>query len=400
MALTGRVRLQFTSTYHLQGKVHGPVMVPYIPLELVDLIASFALALGDDTGPSARYWRSRLAGSLSLVCRAWHRLGQGYLWRHLKLYDGQPSLDSLTNRERLLGTVQELILVSIDGSREMRRSVALCGRECRRLRKVILIGSGAWSAWASIGVSATVSRTVVDISFVRILHDRDWASALGKILSSSCMTPRATRFTLNLESAPLGGAFPALGASAVWPAVTDVVIHAQDSHTVGVVQPLLQAVPGLFLLDRLTSLDLKVADNLTAILSLLHHTTSLSHLSLGIDKRDMSRFARQLSPILAAMTSLETLALRYHTGTTRVGGLRALPPSLLVDLPFTLRTVDLDLGVTGPTLDAVQAFLAQRVDEALEQWTTSATAATHVRAGHEEHAPVVWVKVGREWVQQ
>ncbi|GAA5925962.1 hypothetical protein JCM3775_005163 [Rhodotorula graminis] len=314
-------------------------MVPYIPLELVDLVASFALTLDDDSDSEARRRRSKLAANLSLVCRAWRALGQDHLSRTLELYDGQPDLDSLLGRPHLLTNVRELVVISVAGEPEMIQSVARCRDECRRLRKL----------------------------------------------------------ALKLDPAGYGGRFPDFAAPAPWSAVKDLVIGFRCIWT----WIPLQAILSLFPLDRLSSLDIKVPNDPAELLPLLQNTTSLSHLSLGLDKRDLMTFARELSPVLAAMTSLETFSLRYHMDSTRVGGLRAFPPSLLDALPLSLRIVDIDLGVTGATLGAVQAFLAQRVDEALERWTTTATP---VRAEHEEQASVVCVKVGsmgeRRWVLQ
>ncbi|GAA5828321.1 hypothetical protein JCM3770_000472, partial [Rhodotorula araucariae] len=96
-------------------------MVPYIPLELVDLVASFALA-DEDKSEEAQRTCMRLAASIALVCKAWYPIGRKHLcqltslellWRggremivrivrkatslaHLTLRAPHPAIDSLS----------------------------------------------------------------------------------------------------------------------------------------------------------------------------------------------------------------------------------------------------------------------------------------------------------------
>ncbi|TNY20453.1 hypothetical protein DMC30DRAFT_447025 [Rhodotorula diobovata] len=106
---------------------------------------------------------------------------------------------------------------------------------------------------------------------------------------------------------------------------------------------LLRALPSVVCLDLFTSLELDWDGKNKVLISTSLVRPRLSvNVTLSAPKMDLHQLALDLSPILASMVCLETLALHDNYGRNQ-SSLRRLPVSLLQHLPRSLRAATLHL---------------------------------------------------------
>lgn len=152
---------------------------------------------------------------------------------------------------------------------------------------------------------------------------------------------------------------------------------------------LLRALPSVVCLDLFTSLELDWDGKNKVLISTSLVRPRLSvNVTLSAPKMDLHQLALDLSPILASMVCLETLALHDNYGRNQ-SSLRRLPVSLLQHLPRSLRAATLHLRVRLSARASVLAFLAGRIDGSLARWSIGDCFGTRPRPGE------TWVKV--EW---
>ncbi|GAA5893339.1 hypothetical protein JCM8208_004413 [Rhodotorula glutinis] len=374
-------------------------MVPYIPLELVHLIASAALVLGDDPSKEERRARFALAKNLSLVCRAWRHVGQAALFRAVELYVGQKD-GFLRERQRshLFSHVHELVVLGSSSSAKMDQNIARCRRECDQLRRLCLDNPLAWSVWFGRTPRPVPVVSVTEFSISGACIGEKRVPDLVRVLQGASLLPSVTKFAVELKAASDPGlALPDLVGSSPWVKVRDLAVST-DQRVGQLWTTFLRELPNLFLLDRLASLALDQGhkNDLDSHLSLLQQTTSLRRLALGFPTRELSRVAIALAPILSTMAALRIFTLRaLYWPSTRNGGSEIFPVSLLAYLPRTLVAVDVDLCIDSASLSAEQAFLEDRLDSSLERWTTSSSSLVSRWTSAHGYIPVRWIK-GRD----
>ncbi|GAA5945610.1 hypothetical protein JCM3775_000541 [Rhodotorula graminis] len=369
-------------------------MVPYIPLELVHLIASAALAVGNHPVEDERSARSKLAKNLSLVCRAWRPVGQAALFGTFKLYVGQQD-GFLRDRQRshLFSFVRELVVPGNSSSAKMDKNIVRCRRECDQLRRLCLDNPLAWSVWFARTRRPAPVASVAEFSIGESHVSEKRAPDLVSVLKGASLLPEVTKFAIRLTAASdPGPALPDLAGSAPWSKVQDLAVSIVQAPQGQLHKTFLRELPNLFLLDRLASLDLEQVckADLDSYVVVLQRTTSLRRLGLGCLPTDLSRVADAVGPVLAGMTSLEVFKLRATDSLERrSGGKERLPASLFANLPRTLVVVDVDLR---PDSAAEQAFLEDRLGSPLEAWTTTKSAWIAPRHNEVVYAIARWVK--------
>ncbi|GAA5847720.1 hypothetical protein JCM9279_004999 [Rhodotorula babjevae] len=370
-------------------------MVGYIPLELVQLIASAALALGDNPREEERRARFALAKSLSLVCRSWRAVGQGALFRKVFVYAGQPNHGFLRSRHHLLSHVYELEVDAHVGSAMLDNKLARCRRDCDKLRSVSLTTPGAWSAWFSPARKVSPAESVTKV-FMTVYYEDDASDAIRAALSGSRQFPNAHDVSLILSSSSPTATFPDLQGSTPWVAVRSlqIVVHLPA----GPHSSLVRALSHVFPLCNLTTLVISTARASLAFCPVLREATAVQLLSIFVAVPELSSFIRQMVPALAVMSRLRALSVAAHNIDGRGGGHHFLPLSFLAKLPPSVGIVNLDLAVADASRPAFEAFLAQRLEGPLFSWT--ATRLDSAGAGEAD----TWEKVRRNgtmaWVRE
>jgi len=361
-------------------------MVRYIPLELVHLIASSALVLDRDSSKEDRRARFALAKSLSLVCREWRHVGQAALFRKVYLYPGQPNHKFLRTRQHhLLSHVRELDVEADAGSARLDSKISRCRRDCDKLRRVRLLGQGAFSAWFSPASKVSPAESVVEVILLMASFKQDWIADMSAAMSGSRQFPNARDVSLVVSSTSHVATFPDFQGSTLWAAVSSLQLVVD--LPVGPHGSLMRALPHVFPIGNLTIFILSIARASTALCPILREATALEILNIGVAAHELSSFALGMAPALAVMSRLGALSIRPYTRNARSGGRQPLLPSFLAKLPLSLAIADLDLTITVGARTAFEAFLAQRLQSTLASCTTT-------RLGSDEAE--TWNKVERD----